>query len=251
MKRYILLVGILACLGSAKAQFGKDSTLTVKYKNTLRMNLTNSVFFGNGNLVFGYERVVSPHQSFSVNLGLAAFPKLGSISFDSIQFTKESKGSGFNLAADYRFYLKKENKHNAPHGLYIGPYFTFNQMNRTNHLKMDFTNGGSVDFDLSNKLTLTALGFELGYQFLFYHDRIALDIITIGPSYGFYKYEGKLTTNLDAESQKRLARAIEDYIQQKYPGASQIFKDNVFSLSDASFTSMYGYRMVIHLGYRF
>lgn len=222
-----------------------------QYKNTIRINLTNSLFFGNGNLIFGYERVLGKHQSFSVNVGLASFPKLGSVSFDSVSFKKESTGSGFNVAADYRFYLKKENKHNAPHGVYIGPYATYNQLNRVNKLSITPASGTMIDLELTNKLTIGAVGFQLGYQFLFYHNRIALDLITIGPAYGFYKYQGKLNSNLSVDEQNQIVQILQDILDQKFPGANKVFGEHSWTLSDVKMSSMYSYRFVMHLGYRF
>ena len=58
-------------------------------------------------------------------------PRLISIDTDSIKdITKSNNSKGFHLSLDYRFYLSKENKYNAPHGVYIGPYATYNTFNR-------------------------------------------------------------------------------------------------------------------------
>jgi hypothetical protein len=81
-------------------------------KNTIRINLTNPAIFGDRSLIFGYERTIGEHQSFSINAGQATLPKfkLISIADDSIvQLYKSSKDRGYNFTGDYRFYLASEN----------------------------------------------------------------------------------------------------------------------------------------------
>src|SRR6185436_5977087 len=99
-----------------------SSKIEHHYKNIIRYNLSGALLFGaDSYIILGYERVISPHQSFSINIGRASLPKLVSISTDSFN-SQKSKRSGFNFSADYRFYLAKENKFETPHGFYIGPY---------------------------------------------------------------------------------------------------------------------------------
>jgi hypothetical protein len=251
MKRLVFLFCLLGILSQVKSQNSKDSAYHKSLKNTVRVNLSNSLFFGDGNIIFGYERLVKPYQSFSINVGLAAFPKLGGLSFDSVSFSKDSKGSGLNIAADYRFYLKNENRHMAPRGVYIGPFLSYNLLKRTSQIQVDFAQKSSVSAEIQNQLTLVAGGFELGYQFLFYHDRIALDIITLGPAYGAYQYKGKLSTNLSIEEEDRLLNGVQDYIIQRFPGANKVFEPQSVRLKGSGYTQMYAYRFVFHAGFRF
>jgi hypothetical protein len=61
----------------------KDSTHTLK--NTIHFNLTNPMIFGDGSIIFGYERVLNKRRSFTVNIGSTAFPSLDIIDADSIK----------------------------------------------------------------------------------------------------------------------------------------------------------------------
>ena len=77
------------------------------YKNVIRYNLTPTLVLGTGSYVFGYERVLKPHRSFSINAGFIQMPKVGSNILDTLQIDRVSKRNGFSFAADYRFYFKK------------------------------------------------------------------------------------------------------------------------------------------------
>ncbi len=253
IKIKLLLVCLITLLGSAfGSETSKDSTQTTKqYKNTIRYNFSSSAFFANTKATFGYERVVSPHQSFSINFGLNAFPKLININLDSFSIEKDSKGSGFILAGDYRFYLKKENKHLAPRGVYIGPYCYYTLMKRDNKASLNFTSGNSLDFEIKNRLDVLVAGFQLGYQFLLFKDRIALDLILFGPGMGFYRYQGKLSNAITNEEGEALLSNIKEYLVDNYPAAQFLVDKSTFTKKGNAFTSDFGYRMVFQVGYRF
>src|SRR5689334_16911247 len=83
-----------------------------QYKNVIRYNLSGALIFGfDKYVVFGYERVIKPNQSISVNVGGVSLPKLISVNTDSFSLQKDNKSNGFNVSVDYRFYLGKENKY--------------------------------------------------------------------------------------------------------------------------------------------
>src|SRR4030095_4135057 len=164
IKKYLLLpVCFFICLSAVMAQ--SDTTKPVKqYKNIIRYNLSGALIFGiDKYIVFGYERVIKPNQSFSVNFGSAALPKLVTIVTDSFTLSEDVNNNGFNFSVDYRFYLKKENKFLAPRGFYIGPFYSFNQFNRDN--RWDLKNSSGTSFVTTHgKLNIHTVGFEIGYQ---------------------------------------------------------------------------------------
>ena len=53
----------------------EELTVKKKLKNTIKWNPTPLAFGGN-NWVFGYERVLFPSQTASINVGLIQFPEL-------------------------------------------------------------------------------------------------------------------------------------------------------------------------------
>jgi hypothetical protein len=228
-----------------------DSTLLKKNrKNTVKLNLTSPMIFGDNNYVLGYERTIGKHQSFSVHLGTFSLGQLLDINTDSIKgLTTDIKSYGMSVSGDYRFYLKKENKYNSPHGIYIGPYFAYNRFSRDFEFEANtasFSGKLNADFLFS----VTTVGFQLGYQFVF-RDRITLDMILFGPGVSRYKYKAELSTNLDAEEESELFQKINEKLQEKIPGFSLVIEPTTFEKTGSVNTTSFGYRYIVMLGFRF
>jgi hypothetical protein len=150
---------------------------------------------------------------------------------------------------DYRFYLAKENKYRAPHGLYIGPYYTHIHFKRTNTWQLDLTDfQGQVSTDFG--LDINGLGFELGYQFIVWK-RLAIDLVLIGPGVAKYEITTKLNTSLTVGDQEELFKRINDYLQEKIPGYSLVIDDQEYEKSGKTNTTTFGYRYMVHLGFFF
>ena len=218
------------------------------YKNIVRYNLSGALLFGfDRYVILGYERVVKKNQSFSINVGQASLPKLVSITTDSFSVEKDKKSSGFNFSVDYRFYLAKENKYVAPHGLYIGPYYSFNKFNR--ETRWDFKNGSDY-VDTRSDFSIHTVGFELGYQFILWK-RLALDLVMFGPGFGIYNYKAKFESNVSAESKEQLLDGLEQLLTQKFPGMNYVFSDEEFDANGVMKTNTIGYRYMVHIGFAF
>jgi hypothetical protein len=219
-------------------------------KNSVKVNITNPMIFGKGSYIFGYERTIGSHQSFSVNVGKFSMPKLLSISTDSITDNNSDKSSkGISLSGDYRFYLANENKNNSPHGIYIGPYFAFNKFTRQFDLSVNTAAfNGQVNADFSFRVA--TLGFQLGYQFVFWN-RVSLDMILFGPGLSFYKLNAGLSTTFEEDQEAALFEKINDVLQQKIPGYSLVVKPGSFEKTGSGNTTSAGYRYVVMVGFRF
>src|SRR5688572_23156580 len=128
MPKTIVAMLTLVCLmvtSSGIAQEADSTRRMSRYKNIIRYNLSGALLFGASHyIVFGYERLIKPNQSISLNIGKISFPRLISINTGSLELERDIKNTGTNFSVDYRFYLPRENKHIAPHGLYIGPYYS-------------------------------------------------------------------------------------------------------------------------------
>jgi hypothetical protein len=228
-----------------------DSTpLKKNRKNTVKLNLTSPMIFGSNNYVLGYERTIGKHQSFSVHLGTFSLGQLLDINTDSIKgLTTDIKSYGMSVSGDYRFYLAKENKYNSPHGIYIGPYFAYNRFSRDFEFEANtasFSGKLNADFLFS----VTTVGFQLGYQFVF-RDRITLDMILFGPGVSRYKYKAELSTNLDADEESELFQKINEKLQEKIPGFSLVIEPTTFEKTGSVNTTSFGYRYIVMLGFRF
>ena len=250
MRKYFL--SILFIAGLCQSTTAQEKVKQSKdLKNTVRVNITNPIIFGSRSFIMGYERVVKPLQTFSVNFGLTSFPKLGIINTDSLKVSSLGDRSGINFSADYRFYLGKENKYPAPRGVYIGPYYSFNSFGRKNTWLLKSVNGTpqqSVETEL--KLNVHTIGFELGYQFIF-KDRITLDMVLLGPGFGFYKLEAKLGANLPQDDKEKFFELLNAALSEKFPGYGLIIDEDTFTKTGTNTKKTFGYRYMIQIGFRF
>jgi hypothetical protein len=242
---------VLITLLCVKEVSGQDSIPVKKnLKNTVKVNITNPMIFGDKCFVVGYERTIGNHQSFSVNLGRFSLPRLFNINTDSIKdLTKDINSKGFHASGDYRFYLSKENKYNSPHGIYIGPYLTYNSYTRYFNLKATtepFT--GELNADLNFRVS--TIGFQLGYQFIFWN-RVTLDMVLFGPGIGAYKIKTNLSTTLDPDTESELFQKINEALQEKIPGYSLAINPGTFEKTGTYNTSGMGFRYVVMIGFRF
>lgn len=222
-------------------------------KNTIRYNITNPLIFGVENVIIGYERIVGKNQSFSIDIGLNQLPSLKSRSFTTenarLSLNNSKKNSGFHLSADYRFYLKSENKYEAPRGIYIGPYYSFNTYTKSNDWTLNSVNfNGNLDTDL--KLDIHTFGLEMGYQFLI-SNRFAIDIIFLGPGIAKYKAEANINSSLNINDREFILENLNDLISKKIPGYNIVMNSENFKTNGKVDINSLGYRFMINLGYRF
>ena len=229
------------------AQEKKDSTKI--FKNTIRVNLTSPMIFGEKYNVIGYERVIGRHQSFTVNMGRFTLPQFVNPDLDSMQLQRGSSDKGFTIAADYRFYLKKENKYNAPRGVYIGPYYAYNAFVRTNTWTLE-TQNGPENIQTEIHLNMNMIGGQLGYQFVI-KNRLALDLILMGPGIWFYNLHTNVTTSLDETDQAKVIQKINEMLAEKLPGHEITIPTEDIQKSGSIRTSTAGFRYLIHIGFRF
>jgi len=225
----------------------KDSV----FKNTVRYNITNPLIFGTHSYQFGYERLIGKNQSFSVNIGSASFPMLIFNSTDTTigLLSKDYEDRGFHISGDYRFYLKSENKHPAPRGIYIGPFYSYNYFNRINTWNLNSDSyQGSVQSDIS--LNIHTIGFELGYQFVFWN-RLSVDLLLMGPGIGLYGLSKKINTSLSAEDEQAFFDVLNAILSEKIPGYDHVFDSGEFKYSGSINTINIGFRYMVMVGFRF
>jgi hypothetical protein len=232
------------------SMIGQEKTDSVRnFKNTIRMNITNPMLFGERNIIFGYERVFKNNQSITANVGRISFPKWKTFNTDSISLDADYKDKGYTIALDYRFYLKKENKYEAPRGVYLGPYYSFNYFNRVNSWTLDDqANSKMLTTDITLKMNL--IGVQLGYQFVLWK-RLAIDLVLLGPGKWFYNINVDMNTNLSSEDEQLVFDKINEAIDSKVPGNTIDIKPFEISKKGSTSSSTGGFRYVMHLGFRF
>jgi len=222
-----------------------------EFKNTVHFNLTTPLIFGSRAIIFGYERVIGKHQSFTIDIGQTDMPSLNIINSDSLRANSVSGEQGIHFSADYRFYLSKENKYNAPHGIYIGPYFGYNKFGKAHSWTLKSVDGGAP-FDVESKtsLTVATFGFDLGYQFVLWN-RVTLDFVLLGPGVASYNLKTSLGTNLSEADRQKFFSKLNDALNEKFPGYGWTLGDSDFKKKGSVSTVSFGYRYTIQIGFRF
>ena len=246
MRKIILFVIILSSLQQTTS--AQDSTSHLK--NTILFNITNPMIFGSS-FILGYERVLNHRHSFSINIGTTSFPGSDNTDTDSLKVNEVNNKSGANISADFRFYLSKENKYAAPRGVYIGPYYSYNNFARDHTWLLKSTNGGApLQVNSELRLNVHTIGFEMGYQFVFW-ERLALNMILIGPGISSYSLKASFASNLSQADRQKLLAAINEALIEKFPGWGGVVDDGEFESKGSANTTTLGYRYMIQLGFRF
>lgn len=218
-------------------------------KNTISFNITNPSIIAPKFLTVGYERILKNNQSFMVQTGSFSIPRFIESLSDSLGINSKYRDRGFHLSVDYRFYLKNENKYEAPRGVYLGAYYAYNFLNRN----VDWVFEGeklkstvNTDFNVG----IHAIGVEIGYQFVFW-DRMSVDLILAGPGIGFYDVKAKLNTSLNSDEQSEFFDELDEYLSNNFPGYQGFFDSGEFKRNGSFNTLELAYRYSVRIGYRF
>ncbi len=254
MKRFILIciTSFLIISGSSvRAQKGYEFPDSVKYKkNVIRWNLTPFLLWDKHNINIGYERVLKPYRSFSINAGYFVLPSLVEGIYDSLNIQRSGKKWGFTVSGDYRFYFKKRNKRMAPDGLFWGVYGSFHHYQFENSIKV--FNNPTIEGDLTfgANINIISAGVELGYQFII-KERLSIDIIFMGPSLSMYTKRFTLGGDLEFDEEDEYLQAIYDILKNTIPGFEALIQDRELSTSGVNLSLGFGMRYLVQIGYRF
>ena len=226
-----------------------------EFKNTIRFNITNPMIFGGESIIFGYERILKNNHSFSINIGQASLPDFKFFADTQLKAKSILSEKGFHISGDYRFYLSKLNKYNAPRGVYIGPYYSFNNFNKKHSWEYtkdvnDPQNVQLVDTELN--INIHTVGFELGYQFVFWK-RFSVDMVLLGPGVAAYKLKADVGGNLSDAERQLFFEKLNEALKDKFPGYNGTIGNNSgeFEKTGTKSVTSLGYRYMIQIGYRF
>jgi Protein of unknown function (DUF3575) len=226
----------------------KDSITTNQekvFKNSLKVNLTSWILYTNG-IQLNYERLLSKKRSITLFGGIIQFPVPSAIANSNIVLNNNKTKSGFSIGSEYRFYLSKENKYDAPHGVYLAPFVSFYHFNNVRSGR-DTLNGDFLT--LNTTVNFLNVGGELGYQFVI-KKRFVIDCVMFGPALSGYYFNLKLDGNTSGNQSEKLQEIIAA-LKQKFPLLNDITKDTGISSSGVSNFWSLGFRYAIHIGYRF
>jgi len=250
----ILLPFALLVFCPAKAQLSKslyDSTY--RHKNNIKLNLTSWALY-NSVFVLSYERSVTKHQTFAITGGMMQFPSFGLLDLSNVKFQNASSKSGFTIGGEYRFYLAKENKYAAPHGLYIGPYLNYYHFNSSRNISFTDSSGNVSTADLGSKISVFNIGLQVGYQFVLW-DRFTIDMILFAPSLSRYSadftFDGNLNPNHEIQVNQELVNALKNH----FPLLNKLISDGSLHVDGQTHNNASawapGLRFTFFVGYRF
>jgi len=217
-------------------------------KNTIKLNLTAQILYSNA-WQLSYERVISKNQSLNIFGGYNEFPSSLQLNLSDTKLTNSSSKSGYMLGADYRFYLQKENKYAAPHGIYLAPFFSFYQFNGDRGIQRIDSAGTTHNATSNTKINFFNIGGELGYQFVF-GKRWVIDAVLFGPAITKYDFKVKIDGDLGLD-ENETAQAIIDAMKDKFPLLSDLSKEKQVSGSGHEGFWSLGFRYNISVGFRF
>lgn len=243
MKFFYSAILLMSIFSGANAQRG-DTTWR---RNTVKLDVTSYWLYRNA-IVFSYERVVKnhPNHTWSVTAGSQEFPAFSGL--DNVNVRKDSKATGLKLGAEYRFYLKKENKYGAPHGVYLGPYTSFHNYSNTRTIEVN--NNGTIETAvLDADLDILNIGFQLGYQFVI-NNRWTIDLVFVGPSVSNYRFKSKMSGNFTFDTDDITNEVVLGLIE-KFPAIGELIDEGeVVSNGKIDYWG-YGYRYQLQVGYHF
>src|SRR5689334_6653666 len=135
----IILILLAAAVATAQEQLESRD-------NTIKLDITSQLLF-NKSVSFSYERYIRANQTAQVTLGYHTFPSLRSLG-NGVNVKDEKSASGLVVGGEYRFYLKKENRFAAPHGVYIGPYVAYHNFKNSRDITLSYEDGTVSDASL-------------------------------------------------------------------------------------------------------
>jgi hypothetical protein len=239
MRKIILPILILAFFS---AQGQKNDSLSSR-NEIIGFNLSSHILYTTS-FIISYEHVLKNNNSFAITAGYLEFPNL-ILSDSAVEARGNVKKSGYTIGAEYRFYLKKQNKYAAPHGVYIGPYASYYHFMNVRDMVV-LNELTSTDVTLTSKFNIVNLGFQLGYQFIF-NDRWSLDMIFAGPSLSLYGLNISSDVPIDVNKESEIVKAL----IARFPMLDDFIDTQSMSFNKANFQLGPGYRYLFKVGYKF
>ncbi|MCK9421523.1 MAG: DUF3575 domain-containing protein [Bacteroidales bacterium] len=219
------------------------------HKNIIKFNPTPILLWSTRNLTFSYERILSPRQSVSVEVGYLELPRLFNDTIAHLVNITSRQKYGLNISLEYRFYLTQLNRRPIPAGLYIGPYLTFYGYKFKNGLDILYTSADKDGMFQGNFWAFN-LGFELGYQFVFWK-RITLDFVMVGPSACYYGGSIAISGTLDPGQIETIHKTLYDELKKQFPVIQYISINKSFSQSGKLDILRFGFRYLVQIGFHF
>jgi hypothetical protein len=233
---------------SNHALVAQDQVDSLGRRNSIKYHSVTQVLYSN-TLVLSYERIVKPHQSFAVMAGYIKFPTLANLG-SNIDVEKDNSKNGFMLGGEYRFYLKKENKYQAPHGVFIGPYLNLYDFGNDRTITIPSEDETPTQVKLSTDITVVNLGFQLGYQFVI-NNRWTIDMVVIGLSVSNYNLKANIDGNISPSDEDLVKGELLEALLERFPVLEDLLEDKEIDVRGTNSAWAPGFRYQLNFGYRF
>lgn len=202
----------------------KPVLLDPYHRNVIKFNPTPMLLWDMSNITLSYERLIKKDQSLALQAGYLAFPNIIDDTILNLISVYDRSRHGINLAFDYRYYPFARNRRPAPDGLYIGGYVSYYSLRSTNNfdvLNTTLDQQGTLEANLR----IGNIGFELGYQFIFWK-RFSLDLLLFGPSYSVISKEISIRGGLDPDQIQNINQELVDKLLDRFPHLGTVFSDD-------------------------
>jgi len=217
-------------------------------KNTIKFTLTPKLLYPNSYL-FNYERVIRKNQTITLFGGYTELPLSLDLQLADAKLGKTKDNSGYSIGADYRFYLPKENRNNAPHGVYLAPYICFYHFQLVRELLYTY-DSILYSTDLKSRVNILLIGGQLGYQFVL-GKRFVIDAVVFGPAVSHYNFNAKFSEELHGIDTNETLEAVIDALKEKFPLLKDFTGDQGISKTGTETFWYVGFRYDISIGFRF
>ncbi|HET7001429.1 MAG TPA: DUF3575 domain-containing protein [Puia sp.] len=251
--RLVTITTILISISISGLGQMKDTTTKYlnEHPNIVKLSISSWLLYPSS-VHMGYERVLNRNQSLYIFGGYNQFPVKLDIGLQNTNFTNAKNKTGYTIGAEFRFYLPKENKYDAPHGIYLAPYISYYNFSSDNTLTHTDSSGNKSSASLAMNVNLLNVGFELGYQFVI-GKRFIIDAEMFGPSFTYYSFKADINGNIAGSTQNETLQAVLDALKAKFPLLSDLSSSKqVYSSGSATekFPAI-GFRYTVSIGYRF
>ena len=228
----------------------KDSPVTkISYPNIPKFSISSFAIYQKS-LHLGYERVLNKNHSIYVFGGYNEFPKILNLNLTNTRITGTQNKTGYSFGVEFRFYLPKENKDPAPHGVFLAPYVSYYNFGSTNSLTHT-DSSGSQTASLISRSQFINVGVELGYQFVL-AKRFIIDCEIFGPSFTYYNFQAELNGHINGDPGETL-QAVIDALKERMPLLSDLSSGKkIYSSGKATQKFPFlGFRYAVSIGYAF
>jgi len=250
IENFFKIVCLLIVILSSHKASAQDNDDGLTRRNTIKYHFISTALYVDESFVLSYERITKPNQSFAIMTGFVKFPlsaNLGSI----VNVTSDGTKNGFTFGGEYRFYLKKENKYPAPHGVFIGPYVNTYRFGNDRTLTITPPDGSPPnEVSLTSNISVINIGFQMGYQFVL-NNRWTIDMVFIGPSLSRYHLKARLDGDFSKDEEDLIGNELLLGLLDRFPLLKELLDDEEIDLHGNNNKWAPGFRYQLNLGYRF